>query len=705
MSGQNHMPVAVHRVAKRRAGAYAATFVALLASYFFLRDMVWHTSVELLTSAEWAATILSLCVGALALVRFYSQKDITFLFIGTGYSVNGLLEGVHAVVTSSYFMDIFPSIPASRVAWSWYAPRLLLPVLLWLSWVFWKREQATREARRVSDNFVYWMVGILALAFFSLFDVAPLQGALQQNNLVARYKEFLPAIFLSLAVAGYYRKGKWKTDSFEHWLILAMIVGLMREAMLMPFSQKGYDSIFSVAQMLNIVSYLFAFIGLLVNMQRLFSESLAHRELVLKNIILSTQQETSQDAILIVDENATILSYNRRFVELWGLPEDMVRRLDDKPVLVHVVGKVADPERFLSRVKCLYEQRSEKSSDEIPLRDGRIIDRYSAPMVGPEGKYYGRIWYFRDVTAKKRSERMIRESEEKFRGLVDQSLVGIALIEGDKFSYVNHKFADIFGYGDAEILQMGPADMALDDDKSIVTEVLRKQLAGDMAGAEFTFRGRHKNGAVVDIEGRSALMHVSGKPVVIVIFLDITERILAENEVHLLQTQLREQAIRDPLTGLFNRRYLDEAIDRELARAERSGQPLSIVMGDIDNFKSINDTYGHLAGDEVLRVLGNQMKSNSRSSDIICRYGGEEFLLVLPDTDQENARDRAERLRAAFANAAIPYDAVSIHATVSFGVATFLGHGQSSGELIAVADRALYTAKKTGRNKVASFAA
>jgi diguanylate cyclase (GGDEF)-like protein len=162
----------------------------------------------------------------------------------------------------------------------------------------------------------------------------------------------------------------------------------------------------------------------------------------------------------------------------------------------------------------------------------------------------------------------------------------------------------------------------------------------------------------------------------------------------------RRQSTRDALTGLYNRRYLEETLGRELILAERHGQPVSVIMADLDHFKAVNDRYGHLGGDEVLRVFGDLMKRQVRGSDIYCRYGGEEFLLVLPHMSTENAIERAEQLRSAMAAAPVPYGDSAIAVTASFGVATFPRDGRTGDELIAAADSALYLAKETGRNRV-----
>jgi diguanylate cyclase (GGDEF)-like protein/PAS domain S-box-containing protein len=296
--------------------------------------------------------------------------------------------------------------------------------------------------------------------------------------------------------------------------------------------------------------------------------------------------------------------------------------------------------------------------------------------------------------------RALRESEAKFRGLVSQSLVGIVLVEDGKFSYSNAKFDEIFGYNSDEIRRMGPLQVAVESDRALVAGNIDKRLSGEVDQLGYAFRGLRKNGAVIDIECHSSVMHVGKRLLLISLLMDISERTRAERVVQVLQEELREQSTHDALTGLYNRRFLEESFRRELRLAERTGHPVSVIMGDLDHFKAVNDRGGHLAGDEVLRVLGNKMKHNARASDIICRYGGEEFLLVLPGLSEEGAIERAEQLRCAIAATRIGHGALQITVTASFGVASFPLHGLTTDELIAAADRALYSAKSDGRNRV-----
>jgi diguanylate cyclase (GGDEF)-like protein/PAS domain S-box-containing protein len=169
-----------------------------------------------------------------------------------------------------------------------------------------------------------------------------------------------------------------------------------------------------------------------------------------------------------------------------------------------------------------------------------------------------------------------------------------------------------------------------------------------------------------------------------------------------LREALRTQSVRDALTGLYNRRYLEEVLDREVRRAARAAQSLGILMIDLDHFKNFNDTYGHEAGDAVLRETGQFLAKGIRAEDFVCRFGGEEFVVILPTADVEASRARAERLRSRMRELTVMHQGKSLGmVTISVGVAAFPEHGMSPKELMAAADAALYEAKRGGRDQVA----
>lgn len=171
---------------------------------------------------------------------------------------------------------------------------------------------------------------------------------------------------------------------------------------------------------------------------------------------------------------------------------------------------------------------------------------------------------------------------------------------------------------------------------------------------------------------------------------------LIENE-----NKLRELSVRDALTGLFNRRYMEETFDREIQRAIRKQQPLAVIMADIDGFKSINDSVGHVLGDKALAKVSQHLMKSIRSSDVACRYGGDEFCLIMPDCTLEEGIRRAEALREEIEK--IPFDKREEGikgVTLSFGVSALPENGMTRETLLGIADGALYSAKRAGKNRV-----
>ncbi|MEH6564280.1 MAG: GGDEF domain-containing protein [Halopseudomonas sp.] len=175
------------------------------------------------------------------------------------------------------------------------------------------------------------------------------------------------------------------------------------------------------------------------------------------------------------------------------------------------------------------------------------------------------------------------------------------------------------------------------------------------------------------------------------------------DEISQLQTQLKQQADSDPLTGAYNRRYFDVSINRELSQCDRKNQPLSLILVDIDHFKAINDGFGHQAGDQILIALADILRLNSRASDIVCRYGGEEFLIALPNTDLDTAVQRAEQYRCAFADGEVSWQQHRLQSTISLGIACYPDQAAEVDSLLRCADLAMYRAKRDGRNRSVAY--
>jgi diguanylate cyclase (GGDEF)-like protein len=205
------------------------------------------------------------------------------------------------------------------------------------------------------------------------------------------------------------------------------------------------------------------------------------------------------------------------------------------------------------------------------------------------------------------------------------------------------------------------------------------------------------------------MLHLRGKALrrkeTSALLVGMIERLTDQLSLSLTNIELREKlenmALRDGLTGLYNRRFLDEVLEHNLAKLKRESKHAGLLLLDVDHFKRFNDTHGHQAGDEALRRVGATLTGSVRASDVVCRYGGEEFLIFLPECDRAEAMAKAEAIRVAIAQTALSVGNQPIPpVTASIGLAMFPEAGTTRGQLIQMADRALYRAKGAGRNRV-----
>ena len=321
------------------------------------------------------------------------------------------------------------------------------------------------------------------------------------------------------------------------------------------------------------------------------------------------------------------------------------------------------------------------------------------------------------------------ESEARYRTLAENShdVIWTLDIRSRTYTYVSPSVTTMCGFSPQDLIGK-PFDATLTPEsaKRMASEIdlrLRRIAAGDQTANVFVSEVEQicSDGSVIATESVSSYL-LDGEGVartILGITRNVSERKAAEaalretnrqlhariEETGRLQAALQELAVRDGLTGLYNRRYLDETLEREVSRARREGNPLTLVMIDIDHFKRINDTYGHQVGDESLRMLATVLLANIRAEDVACRYGGEEFLMLLPSMPLEAALERAELWRSAIEGLAITLGNTRIAFTVSLGVAAYPEHGKTPDDLTRCADQALYRAKNDGRNQVAVYGA
>ncbi len=261
-----------------RTAVYVALIIVLFVGFLLLRSSAWQSSKTFHTLMEAVGTLLALLVGVIALVRFYSKKIHLYLFVGTGFIGTGLLDGFHAVVTSTYFEPYLPTENQFLIPWSWLASRLFLAVFMWICVLTQPRQSDGETRTSISEGTIYFLSALFTLASFLVFAFVKLGPAYSPNTILAqpslyRPQEVLAAIFFLLALIGFWRRGEWESDAFQHWLVISLIVGLMSQLPYMTFSGAGFDAMFDAAHVLKKVSYVCVLVGLLISMYHLFSQA------------------------------------------------------------------------------------------------------------------------------------------------------------------------------------------------------------------------------------------------------------------------------------------------------------------------------------------------------------------------------------------------------------------------------------------------
>lgn len=466
----------------------------------------------------------------------------------------------------------------------------------------------------------------------------------------------------------------------------------------------------------------------------------AEKEIQFKNSMLQTQQETSLDAILVVDENQRIISYNQQFSHLWRLSPQVLKTGLDAPVLKAVTEQINDPEAFFAHIQYLYQHRDLKEREELQLKDGRIIDRYSAPITGDNGTYYGRVWYFRDITERKTSEARIlslnrvyavlsginalivrvHDRDELFReacrvtveaGAFKMAWIGLADTQTDIIRPVASagNVGDFFDVAPAEVFEMGKgcigrAGQAVRSMKSVVSndfsngkqKLMRKGLED---------RGIHSFAMIPLI--------VDDEAIGVFALYSSDAGYFDEEEMRLLQNlagdisfavdhigkrdRLDYLAFYDELTGLANRNLFLERVAQHIRSAKSEKHKFVVALVDLERFKNINDSLGRLVGDALLKQVADWLTINVGDAALLARLEADHFALVLPQDKLGNdAPAFLKKLIESFLNHPFRLNDDVFRIYAKFGLALFPDNGADAETLFTNAEAALKKCKASG---------
>jgi diguanylate cyclase (GGDEF)-like protein/PAS domain S-box-containing protein len=374
--------------------------------------------------------------------------------------------------------------------------------------------------------------------------------------------------------------------------------------------------------------------------------------------------------IVVYDRSFRYVVWNRFMEELTGMPSKHVLGNNAMQLFPHVRGQGIHA--LLDRALAGEKVSSESYRFEIP-QTGRVgwVNGTYGPHRNASGEITGVIGVIRDVSETMRAQEAQTAAEAKFRGLVEQSLVGIYVIQDGRFQYVNPKLAEIIGYTPDEVLAFESVlDVVVEEDHPIVKENIRKRLEGESKTVRYSFRAMRKDGEQVELEVHGAATEYLGRPAIIGTLLDITDRKRAE-------AQIVYHAYHDPLTELPNRMLFMERLRLQLAQAKRQNRRLSIVYFDLDRFKFVNDTLGHSVGDEFLQTVATRLKGLVREMDTVARSAGDEFVILIPDVARaEDISVIAQKLLNSVARP-LQVEGRALQITASAGVSTYPADGRT----------------------------
>ena len=403
--------------------------------------------------------------------------------------------------------------------------------------------------------------------------------------------------------------------------------------------------------------------------------------------LLESALSSTADGILVISHEGQIVSYNERFLEMWNIGRDILESGDENVVYATMARQVFEPAAAADPRKLIMAESAE-SFTILELRDGRRIERSS---VGRDlgGGTSIRVWSFRDVTARFAAEAALRESEVRYRLLFEQNAAGVCATRGDgTIIDCNTTFAAILGFSRSQLIGHSMRSLYA---RPIEFDELRAMLHDSPTLSSVEVELHNARGTSIWVLQNLVLVGRGDSEALHATLVDISDRKRAEEQIEF-------HAYHDVLTHLPNRKLFNDRLQHSVTRARRTGKPLAVLFIDLDDFKDVNDSLGHTAGDEVLLEMAQRLRRCVREDDTVGRLGGDEFTIILSDLRQpEDAIAVAEKLLEAV-QLPISLGGIPVRVTASIGIALFPNDGADPESLLRNADSAMYRAKESGRN-------
>ena len=414
----------------------------------------------------------------------------------------------------------------------------------------------------------------------------------------------------------------------------------------------------------------------------------AEREVLQAVTLLQSTLDSTADGILVIGSDGRVVSYNQRFVEMWHLPPRLMESSDDQRIMRAIVEQLTVPDEFARTMRALAAQPEAESFDLLELKDGRRFERYSIGRRVDEIADV-RVWSFRDVTARFVAEAALRESEIRYRLLFEQNAAGVCVSRFDgEIIDCNATFAAMLGFRRDQLIgrEMGSLFVRREESGE-----LRHMLGniGSLNSVEIELC--RADGTPLWVLENLVLVGDSLTGVVHATVVDISDRKRAEEQIEF-------HAYHDVLTHLPNRKLFTDRLRQALNHAKRAGKSVAVMFIDLDHFKTINDTLGHTAGDELLLEMAQRLRECVRDDDTVARLGGDEFTIILSDLRHpEDALGVAQKILETVQKP-MSIGATPIATSASIGIALYPVDGADAESLLRNADSAMYRAKEAGRN-------